>query len=530
MSDYVDPIYQIFDVPIKDLSHCDLQWRRINTDQSSLDNTSFFEFRIPYLNEYILPSHGYLKFRVRVRDYNNNAPQNYAVPVYTNSNTPSDQASIDAHQNIVTIVNNAPLFYRGEYIINNQQIENVEGLHRCHYVKNLLDYSQEYSDSQATTQFWYPDTGQGGAVYFPILANHTPAVVVDDASIVAGVAGEPVVGATATLATPFAVPNAQAYILASANLAINRVNAFLKPELIAHYTQINKLKAGFNVGYRQRLDITTGGDKITTIEIPLSRIFGFHKDIQKVFFGHEHSIRLTKNQITDIFHSNANGTVTGTHVPILTYLSAELWIPSLKPSLKVEKMISNQIANNSQAKISWEACYHQQISLVANTIPTMEIQITRKRPFKLIFFLQNQTDVNSYQGNPCRFINGGITSCRLEINGRSFPELQYEGSFTAGSDIDITRFYNAYLECTGKRLDLESSCVVNYNNFSNLFTMFCFNLSYLSDEVFASPTNIFRFISNSSTPPNVAYVINCCVFYEENATVSALNGKIVVQK
>jgi len=401
MEDVIAPYFNIFEITPHDFSHSDLQWRKFTPSANNLNATTVFEWRTTNNSEYILPHMAYLRLRVQL--------QCTATGTSYTAFAPANPA-----QNLVTFENDPGLFNKGEYLINGCLVENVEQLQRCTYIRDLLEYSSDYVQGKPTNEFFYLDYGLGDTSVLPLC------VAADFAA--PGVPGTSIT----TPAAAYAAANIQQSITDAVNYALFNVGNYNQQ------TTMLNLGAQFgyttNKGFIQRMNLTNGVNKNVTFNIPLFKLFGFTHHINRVFQGFEHLIRLTKNQVNDFVMTNADATVTGNNVPNINYLNAELWIPSLKPSLKVEKMICSQIAANTQVKVNWQACYHQSYLQAANTTPYLEVQVTKKRPTKIIIYMQNATDVQNFQGNSRRFINGGIISCRLEVNGRPLNAEGYSCS------------------------------------------------------------------------------------------------------
>ena len=82
-----------------------------------------------------------------------------------------------------------------------------------------------------------------------------------------------------------------------------------------------------NIGFTARQNLTTGNKQITLM-LPLSQIFGFCRDIDKVFRGVKHSLIIDR-EISNNYIMRANGVAAGKFN--INHIS--LWMPKVKPSL-----------------------------------------------------------------------------------------------------------------------------------------------------------------------------------------------------
>jgi len=90
-----------------------------------------------------------------------------------------------------------------------------------------------------------------------------------------------------------------------------------------------------NLGFTARQSITIGPKQVTLM-LPLSQIFGFSCDVDKVFKGVKHSFNIDRENSNN-YIMRANGVATGKFN--ISHLA--LWMPKVKPSLKIESEIDS---------------------------------------------------------------------------------------------------------------------------------------------------------------------------------------------
>ena len=194
------------------------------------------------------------------------------------------------------------MFQTAQYQLNNQTIENINlYLPQASTILNLVSFSNDYSKSTASNMLWYKDTGTGGIFLKQNFTN-----VAEDAN---------------------------------ANAVRDGVR-----DLIETYN--NNQQA--NLGFTARQNITTGNKQITLM-LPLSQIFGFCRDIDKIFRGLKHSLILDR-EISNNYIMRANGVAAGKFD--INHIS--LWMPKVKPSLRVESEIDSMLVKGHIKELYFE--------------------------------------------------------------------------------------------------------------------------------------------------------------------------------
>ena len=139
------------------------------------------------------------------------------------------------------------MFHTAQYQLNNQTIENINlCLPQASTILSLVSFSDDYSKSTAFNMLWYKDIGTGGVLLKQNFAN-----IAKDAN---------------------------------ANAVRDGVR-----DLIETYN--NNQQA--NLGFTATQNVTTEKKQITLM-LPLSQIFGFCRNIDKVFRGVKHSLILDR--------------------------------------------------------------------------------------------------------------------------------------------------------------------------------------------------------------------------------------------
>src|SRR5277367_779037 len=295
---------------------------------------------------------------------------------------------VNPDNKLVTVSNNgindfstAMLFYE------NKEIERVEHLGVTTTIASLVDFSGDVSSKTASNMCWYLDT-------------------TDKASKQRFSYDE----------------NNKATKLKDADVTIENVLTKLKHN------------PNFNEGFLSRWQLTRDGKDLEKF-IPLSRIFRFCRDIDKVLTG-EIKIQLRKNTVKNILHGEDNQNYNYQ----ITYLSA--WVPELEPSLetklKVEKLF---LSNHLGLSYGWNYVngYRSTLQITIDGSWRVTNMIDKVSGIYVVFS-GIKRDQN-YKNSSMVFDNMNLQSIHASVNNKQYPTKPYECNFTA-NNINYMRLYN----------------------------------------------------------------------------------------
>ena len=323
-----------------------------------------------------------------------------------------------------------------------------DNLHRITNVKNILEYSDDYSRSVAKNTFWYLDTD----------------------------------GTTAAT----------------------------------------------NIGFEARRLQTTGAGVINEM-IPLNRYSFFQELERKMLPPMQLTIELTLNEDSELIHkapvADAGG-AAGRVVVNRLYL----WLPRLVPkdslySSFVSEFLKpttwtymrdlyNQSANTQAVQNMY------QISPAIDNVKHVFIYLQRtdgpnnheneRTPYIFDTFKLNDADANS-----------SLSSCRLEYGNNVFyPELEYDG------DSKI-RIFNDLMSYAFRKNDYNTGTQLNLHNFTSLYGLIYFDLSYQKEDVTRDPKQlILHYRLNVAPAANVR--AHSIVFYESEVVVKTVGNELMI--
>ena len=313
-----------------------------------------------------------------------------------------------------------------------------DNLHRITNVKNLLEYSDDYSRSVAKNSFWYIDTDSTTA------------------------------------------------------------NTNLGFEARRILSQANADDGG-------------GGARIINEMIPLNR-YGFFQELErKMLPPMQLTIELTLNDDSELIHK-AQAAAAGRVVLKRLYL----WLPRLIPK---DSMYSNFVSEFLKPT-TWtymRDLYNQSANTQA--LQNMfQISPAIDNVEHVFVYLQRTDGPNDEESERSPYLfdtfqlnadnnNSSLSSCRLEYGNNTFyPELEYD------TDSKI-RIFNDLMSYAFRKNDYNSGTQLNLSNFTSLYGLIYFDLSYQKEVVTRDPKQlILHYRINVAPAANVR--AHSIVFYK----------------
>ena len=327
-----------------------------------------------------------------------------------------------------------------------------DNLHRITNVKNLLEYSDDYSRSVAKNSFWYIDTDS------------------------------------------------------------TTTNTNLGFEARRILSQANADDGG-------------GGARIINEMIPLNRYSFFQELERKMLPPMQLTIELTLNDDSELIHK-AQAAAAGRVVVNRLYL----WLPRLIPK---DSIYSNFVSDFLKPT-TWSYMrdlYNQsantqalqnmfQISPAIDDVEHVFIYLQRtdgpnddeseRTPYLFDTFKLNADNANS-----------SLSSCRLEYGNNTFyPELEYD------SDSKI-RIFNDLMSYAFRKNDYNTGTQLNLSNFTSLYGLIYFDLSYQKEVVTRDPKQlILHYRINVAPAANVR--AHSIVFYKSEVVVKSIGNELMI--
>ena len=320
-------------------------------------------------------------------------------------------------------------------------VYDTDNLHKVTFVKNLLEYSDDYSRSVAKNSLWYLDT---------------------DATT-----------------------------------------------------------ANTNTGFEARRLLTTNLNDVNVI-IPLNR-YSFFEELEGrmlVPMQLQFNIHL-QNDDELIFQTSGDNH----QVVVDRFL---LWVPKLIP----KDSLYDKFVSSFLTKGTWT--YRREMYEVsAPTHSSGFFQISSSIDnVKAIFVYLQRAKTNNAVANPYLFdtykINSAnnasyLTTCRLEYgNGVFYPETEYD------SDSKV-RIFNDLMSYGMRKNDFNTGTQINMSNYTSLFPLIFFDLSYQQEQVTRDPKQlIFRYKLSANSANNSAFSVHAIVLYDKTVVIDKVGNELVI--
>ena len=203
-----------------------------------------------------------------------------------------------------------------------------------------------------------------------------------------------------------------------------------------------------------------------------------------------------------------------------------LWVPRLEPKdalmskfiseyqkpskwkyLKEMYQSSDTTRNSGDFRISASIDKVQHVFLYFQRLKTNDMSAN---PYIFDTFKLNAADANSH-----------LSTCRLEYgNGVFYPELEYDTE-------SKTRIYYDLMNYSWKKNDYNTGTQLNITNFSSLYPMLYFDLTYQTEQVSRDPKQLnVRFRLSQAAAAD--FRVHAIVLYEEDVVVDKVGDQLVI--
>ena len=247
-----------------------------------------------------------------------------------------------------------------------------------------------------------------------------------------------------------------------------------------------------NAGWAERRAFLYSANGMFQVEIPLSRVFGFAEDYQKVIYGMNHSIILTKGTSSNNALTIKPGTATEANTKGDVILDKIRWvIPRVDPSDVAKYQLIQQIENRIVLDCGFRMREYQSASVEETTNWTWRIGV-RSSPEKPRYVLvsfqtgkRDNQDVNNSVFDHC-----DLSNISLMLNNDRYPLNDFTADFTTN------QFSNLYWEFMHFRrayygVDPRiSSTSVGPVRYRDLYPIYCFDVTRQSERLKTSVTDI----------------------------------------
>ena len=491
LKQFINPSLEVFRQPIMDKSVTEfeyIEYEQRDTEMNKGPGGKYI-FETKDLDELLLPHKAMLHIRFKIQNFNDPAnPANYTAGT------------------ALTLVNNAWSIFSGlQYQIQNNIVEDVnQYLPQASTMLNLVMFSDDYSRSSATNQFWFKDTGGGGAEL-----------------------NLPVSGST-----KFPLRKADGsdddFKEKTLNSAIaNNINTY---ELLNSAFDEQMPNPNHNQGFQARYLLTDGG-KMVSVFLPLAHILGSHRDIDTVYRNVKHTYVLTRGAHKDCIFAKGGVTNSDKAQVVINHIS--LWMPKVRPSFEVLAEIEKQLT----AGVS-NPLYFEQVGIHRRGFAGTELSgvwrvatmAGESLPNHIFMCIQAQTQEDNQEMNNQIFLNGNVIRTHCLVNSTQYPEREFICDFSDSTG-DYARVYMAFQEAVSKYSNTDSGSQVSIADFKGLYPIFHYDTSKRRDQLNTSIADItlkWRLSKKFEYPTgtDVGYNVYCLIISDRIITLQGIDGRM----
>lgn len=223
-----------------------------------------------------------------------------------------------------------------------------------------------------------------------------------------------------------------------------------------------------------------------SFSIPLTHLFGFCEDYEKVVYGFKHVLTMVRKGDNDaIFKADA----AGAGKINLTKLS--WFMPTVVPSDMEKLALYKTIESKTNFDVGFRIRQCDTVTLpqTTNFSWKLAVQSSPEKPRWLILGFQTDKD-NDQTTNPSIFDHCNLTNAHVMLNSVRYPEIDYSLNFTQN------KFSRMYKQASDFRKNyfgmdsLISNCNINPIDYKGLYPLFVFDVSKQSERLKNSITDI----------------------------------------
>ena len=368
-----------------------------------------------------------------------------------------------------TLTNNGfNLFSSARYRIGDKEIESIDYVGIGTTVLNLVDFSDDFAKSAASNMFWYRDTADSA---------ETNRFLYDE----------------------------------------NDKDTKIKESDVKLGDLVKKLKGNhnFNEGYLNRW-ILTKNSKLVSMFLPLNRLFGFCRDVNKVFKGLPHEIELERNLDDNIIHKlGAN-----TYKFEITHLS--WFVPVVIPSLTMLARLETSLASGASSLLYWESYNVYRTDIRNDKNAQLRITSTQHKPSHIYVVFQKTKRTENQNETNMVFDFMKLLKIQIKVGNKKVPDEPYS------CDIDQSRVYTSLLSAGMKNIETDTGTQISYSDFTRLYPIFHFDLTAIEPSIFENSTTPEIIVNYTLEGTPEQYYVFCIVVNERKATIQAIDQKIYI--
>ena len=263
-----------------------------------------------------------------------------------------------------------------------------------------------------------------------------------------------------------------------------------------------------NLGFKIRHDyiINNSNPKGSfSFKVPLKHIFGFCEDYDKVVYGFEHELSLTRNNDNDAIFKDG-GIDRGKIV-----LSKISWfMPHVTPSDKDKMELYKIIERKEKLPVGYRMIQCDSASIPHATSFSWRLSVESSPEVPRFIIVGFKTNKSGDQDeNPSVFNNVRVTNIYVTLNSMRYPTADYNVSFI---ETKFSRVYGDAFDFRTKFFNMDelvSNPNITSPDYRSLYPLFLFDVSKQSEKLKYSTTDIqIKMYFSENVPVNTqAYAV-----------------------
>ena len=236
-----------------------------------------------------------------------------------------------------------------------------------------------------------------------------------------------------------------------------------------------------NIGYKIRQNhITKSSDPKGSFSfvVPLSHIFGFCEDYDKVVFGFKHTLSFIRESDTEAIFKDSSADAGKIRLDKISW-----FMPHVLPADRYKMALYKTIESKAVLPVGYRMRQCETIIVPQTTDFTWRLSVKSSPERPRYIILGFQTDKSGNEKNPAIFDHVKLKNAYVMLNSKRYPVVDYDNNFDKNQ---ISRFYNEAASFRSKFHNV-SELVSNPNispaDFKELYPLFVFDVTKQSERL-----------------------------------------------
>lgn len=447
--------YKLDTKPVNMINASEYEMIEVRSDDNIIDNAQNIRIQLKDLSTFTNLYNAYLEIHFRV---------------VKDAHTEAVQALYGAGDRIALTNSVASLFSRCVLRLQNNIVEVLDEQHISAIVKGLLLYSDDYTRTTGTNEFWHKDTGDCDSLADSQQAFNHDAVAVGDA-----------------------------------------LNIVENPN--------------YNKGFAKR-EALCRQSQLVVAHLPLSTLFGFCS-IDRVITGNLVALEFTRSQASQHLTAgmDAQAQPVRTTAGKVLIKKMSMWTPRIMPSPQIDLELKSAIGGGLVSDYKY-AVFN---SYVSSTLPVgtggqniFKVLTQSEKILQAFVFLRK---ANLAQADPKwrTFTENNLSELEVRLNGKTYPARRYSELTTA---VGRSRAYLELVKFMNKSTNYDSGIQLSLEEWANT-KIYAFDLRAQPENWSKSPSTL-EVAGTFSADTTIPATWNVCVVSERHTQLNYSGSQPVV--